>query len=299
MTGPADMVAPRSNVKAIGLMCAAVVLFSFLDAAAKYLAGVVQLPAMEIVWFRFAWQIVFTLVIYGPYILADLGKTKKPGHQILRSIFLFGATIFNFYALKYLQLDQTITIFFLTPLIIAALAGPLLGEWVGWRRLFAVLTGFAGVILVTRPGYGGIHWAVILSFGAALSYSLYNISTRYLAAHDSTRTTFVYSPLAGIVLLTPLIFTDWQWPPDLFTWILLASLGVTGGVGHLLLIAAHRMAPASTLAPFTYVGLISMTSLGFAVFGDIPTLWTLAGGAIVIASGLYLLYRENLVKEDI
>lgn len=297
VTSSADFLTSRGSLKAIGLMCAAIFLFSFLDAAAKYLTSVAKLPPLEVAWFRFTCQVLFTLVIYSPAAIFDLRNTNRLGLQVIRSVFLVSATVFNFFALIYLQLDQTVTIFFLTPLIVAALAGPLLGEWVGWRRLIAIFTGFFGVLLVTRPGFGGIHWAVILSFGAMLSYSLYNIATRYLAAHDSTKVTYLYSPLAGAVLLAPMTFADWQWPADLLSWMLLASLGVTGGIGHLLLIMAHRISPASVLAPFTYTGLITMTVLGYAVFGDVPTVWTLAGGAVVIGSGLYLFYREKQMKD--
>jgi drug/metabolite transporter (DMT)-like permease len=281
------------RLKAIGLMCAAVVLFSVLDASAKFLVGPLGIPVLQVVWARFFCHMLLTAAVLGPLAVPRLVRSAKPWHQGLRSLFVLGATAFNFGAVKYLQLDQTVTIFFLTPLIVAALAGPLLGEWVGWRRLLAILTGFLGVILVTRPGFGGIHWAVLFSFGATLSYSLYNVTTRYVAAHDSHTISQFYTPLAGVVLTFPFALSVWVWPADIWSWLLIASLGITGGVGHWLLILAHRHAPAPVVAPFVYVGLISMSILGYAIFGDIPTWWTLAGGAVVIGSGLYLLYRER------
>ncbi|MDH3581260.1 MAG: DMT family transporter, partial [Hyphomicrobiales bacterium] len=102
-----------------------------------------------------------------------------------------------------------------------------------------------------------------------------------------------FTPVAGVVAIFPFAVATWQWPADFWTWCLLASLGVTGGFGHWLLILAHRYAPAPVVAPFVYVGLIFMTALGYLIFGHVPTAWTLAGGAIVIGSGLYLLYRER------
>ena len=282
-----------AHLKAIWLMCWAVVLFSLLDATAKYLVGPLKMPLMQVVWVRFFSHFLLSLVVFGPLILPRLVRSARPGQQVLRSLCLLGATAFNFAALIYLQLDQTVTIFFLTPLLVAGLAGPLLGEWVGWRRLMAILAGFLGVILVMRPGFGGIHWAVLFSFAATLSYALYNISTRYMSAHDPAEVTQVFSPVAGMVAIFPFALAVWQWPADLLTWVMLVSLGVTGGFGHWLLILAHRHAPAPVLAPFVYVGLIFMVILGYVMFGDIPTLWTLAGGAIVIGSGLYLLYRER------
>lgn len=293
-TAPAPGLAERRvRLKAIALMCAAIVLFAILDATAKVLVDTMGLPVMEVVWVRFVAHAVLSLVIFGPLALPRLLKTRKPGHQLVRSGFMLGATAFNFAAIKYLQLDQTITIFFLTPLMVAALAGPLLGEWVGWRRMLAIVAGFLGVVLVTRPGFGGIHWAVIFCFAATLSYALYNVSTRYLAAHDPSEVTQFYSPLLGVVLMAPFALAVWQWPEDLWTWALLLSLGASGGLGHWLLILAHKHAPAPILAPFVYLGLPCMSVLGYLIFGDVPTLWTLSGGAVVILSGLYLLYRER------
>lgn len=105
-----------------------------------------------------------------------------------------------------------------------------------------------------------------------------------------------YTPLAGSVLAAPFALAAWVWPRDAFTWLLFAVMGVTATLGHWLLILAFKYAPAPVVAPFVYVGLIGMVILGYLVFGDVPTLWTLAGGAVVIGSGLYLLYRERQVK---
>jgi drug/metabolite transporter (DMT)-like permease len=292
---PRRIADPSVRLKAIGLMALATVAFAALDATAKYLVAVRHVPVAEVVWLRFVAHVVFSLVALWPFAFKPSFHSNKPGLQMLRSLFMLGATGFNFVALQYLQLDQTITIFFLTPLLVAALAGPLLDEWVGWHRMAAIAVGFAGVVIVMRPGFGGIHWAVILSLGATLSYALYNIATRHLAAFDPPEVTQTYSPIAGVVLMAPLALLDWQWPQDAATWLLLASLGVWGGLGHWLLILAHRLAPAPVLAPFTYLGLISMSTLGFLIFGQLPTLWTLAGGAVVILSGLYLLARERQV----
>lgn len=284
------------RLRDIGLICAAVTLFAALDTTAKYLSNVSELPVLQIVWFRFLAHVPFSLILLGPAAFRAAFRSRKPGLQALRGLFMLGATAFNFAALQYLQLDQTTTVFFLAPLIVAALAGPLLGEWIGWRRLLAVLSGFAGVLFVVRPGFGGVHWAIAFSFGATLSYSLYNISTRYLLRFDSSEVIQFHTPLVGIVFLAPAGLYVWQWPQDWFTWALLFSLGFWGGLGHWLLILAHRGTPAPILAPFGYVGLLSMVTLGYAVFGDVPDIWTLVGGAIIIAAGIYLLYREQRAR---
>ena len=199
----------------------------------------------------------------------------------------------GFAIVKYLRLDQTVTIFFLTPLIVAALAGPILNEWIGWRRLIAITAGFWGVLLVVRPGMGDVHWAIIYSFAATLSYALYNIWTRALVAHDPENVTQFYSPLAGLIIMAPFALYDWVWPASSMIWLLIAILGILGGIGHFLLIKAHQIAPAPILAPFIYIGIIAMIILGYVVFGDVPDLWTLGGASIIISAGLYLLYRER------
>jgi drug/metabolite transporter (DMT)-like permease len=285
------------RLEAIGLMAAATVAFAVLDTTAKYLVTTEGIGAGQVTWLRFVTHVFFSLIVLWPFAFKPSLRSKKPGQQILRSMAMVVTTALNFIALKYLQLDQTITIFFLTPLLVAALAGPLLGEWVGWHRMIAICAGFAGVLIVMRPGFGGIHWAVTLSLGAMAGFALYNISTRYLAAFDPPEVTQTYSPLAGVVVMLPFAIAEWQWPDDPFTWLLFLSLGVWGGLGHWLLILAHRWAPAPVLAPFIYLGLIWMSFFGYLLFADVPTWWTLAGGAVVILSGLYLFARERKALE--
>ncbi len=286
----------ENHILAIGLMCGAVTIFAGLDAAAKYLTDELQMPVLQIVWVRFFFHTVLTVLVFGLIMGREVVRSSKPGHQFVRSMLVAITTAFNFAAITYLQLDQTVTIFFLTPLLVAALAGPILGEWVGWRRLLAIIAGFAGVLLVTRPGFGGIHWAVVYAFGAIVTYSLYSIHTRFMAGHDSAEVNLFYTSIAGTVLCAPFAIVEWQWPAEGLVWVLFVWLGLTGMVGHWMLILALKYAPAPVVAPFIYAGLLSMIALGYLVFGDVPSAWTLAGGAVVIGSGLYLLYRERRLQ---
>ena len=286
----------QNHLIAIAFMCCAVTVFSTLDAAAKFLTDELSMPVLQVIWVRFLFHALFTVVTFGLIMQRQIVRSSKPVHQLIRSLLVAVTTAFNFAAITYLQLDQTVTIFFLVPLLVAALAGPILGEWVGWRRLLAIVTGFIGVLLVTRPGFGGIHWAVLYAFGAVITYALYSIYTRYMAAHDSPEVNLFYTAFAGTVVGCPLALTVWQWPGDTFVWLLFVWLGFVGMIGHWFLILALKYAPAPVVAPFTYVGLLSMVGLGFLVFGDVPSVWTLAGGAVVIGSGLYLLYRERRIS---
>jgi drug/metabolite transporter (DMT)-like permease len=292
---PSPMVSadPRHRLQAIGLMSLATLCFAALDATAKYLGAIKGVPVTQVVWLRFAGHVVFSALVLWPLALAPSLRSTKPLTQVIRSCFMILTTALNFVALRYLQLDQTVTIFFLTPLLVAALAGPLLGEWVGWHRVLAIVAGFAGVLVVMHPGLGAMHWAMLLVLGATFGYALYNIATRYLAAYDPASVTQTYTPLVGVLVMAPFALTAWQWPHDWWLWILFASLGFWGGLGHWLLILAHRIAPAPVLAPYIYLGLIWMSVAGFLVFGDVPTMWTLGGGGIVILAGLYLLARER------
>jgi drug/metabolite transporter (DMT)-like permease len=287
--------AARERLKAIGLMVLATICFAFLDSTAKYLVGTKSMPVMQVTWLRFAGHVVFSAAVLWPFAVKPSLRSKRPFVQIFRSVLMIVTTGFNFVALRYLQLDQTVTIFFLTPLLVALLAGPLLNEWVGWHRMVAIIVGFIGVLIVMHPGIGTLHWAMVYVLIATLGYALYNISTRYLAAYDPAEVTQTYTPLAGAVLLLPFAFAVWQTPPDALTLALCTTLGLWGGLGHWFLILAHRSAPAAVLAPYIYLGLIWMSVAGFLVFGDVPTWWTLTGAAVVILSGLYLLARERKV----
>lgn len=293
---PSASADPSHTYKAIGLMALATVCFALLDITVKYLVDDHHVPTSQATWLRFAGHVVFSALVLWPFALKPSLRSAKPLIQIFRSCMMILTTALNFIALKYLQLDQTVTIFFLTPLLVAGLAGPLLGEWIGLHRMLAIAAGFLGVLVVMHPGLGEVHWAMLLVLGATCGYALYNIATRYLAAFDPPSVTQTYTPLVGVLVMTPFAFADWQSPDDWFLWLLFATLGFWGGLGHWFLILAHRMAPAAVLAPYIYLGLIWMSVGGFLVFGDVPTGWTLGGGGIVILAGLYLLARERKVS---
>jgi drug/metabolite transporter (DMT)-like permease len=198
-------------------------------------------------------------------------------------------------AFRYLQLDEALSILFSTPFLVAILAGPVLGEWVGWRRWTAIMVGFVGVLVVVRPGLGGLQWAALLSLGSAFCYAGYSITTRMLSTIDTSETTLFYANLFGFVVMVPVLPFIWTPPPSWVDIVLMVAVGVFGAGGHFLLILAHRNAPASVLSPFIYTQIIWATTFGYLVFANVPNHWTVAGAGIVIASGLYLLNRERKV----
>jgi drug/metabolite transporter (DMT)-like permease len=277
------------------MLIAAVSLFSALDTVAKLLVTHYHIPVTEVVWLRFAGQTFYMIMIFGIVGLPGLLATNRLELQTVRSLLMVTTTACNFIALQSLRLDQTVTITFLAPLVVAALAGPLLGEWVGWRRGLAIVVGFIGVVIAVHPGSTPLSGAVLISFTGMLAYAFFMLLTRHLSAIDRPYVTLFYSMLAGTVFALPLALRDWVAPPDLTTWALLASLGAFGGAGHTLFIFAYKLAPASAVSPFLYVQLLTMVTAGYLVFGDVPDAWTLTGAAIVAASGVYLVHRERIV----
>jgi drug/metabolite transporter (DMT)-like permease len=283
----------RLRLTGIGLMCATMFVFACLDCTAKYLGT--RMPTLQVVGVRCVTAFLLAALISNPFTRPGLLKTERLGLQLIRASMLLGSTIFNFTAFRFLQLDEAMAILFSTPFLIAIFAGPMLGEWIGWRRWTAIMVGFAGVLLVVRPGLGGIQWAALLSFGSAVCYAFYNIFTRMLAKTDSSETTLFYANLFCAAVMAPVLPFVWTPPPTWLDVALMPMLGVLGAGGHFLLILAHRRAPASVLSPFIYTQIVWASMFGFLVFGNVPSEWTAAGALIVIASGLYLLNRERKV----
>jgi drug/metabolite transporter (DMT)-like permease len=282
----------RRQLRAIALMCGACALFSCLDASAKYL--VQSMDALQIVWARYLSAFIVAFIVSNPVTRPGLLNTRRPLLQIGRSALLLSSTALNFFALRYLQLDQALAIMFSTPFFVTVFSALVLNEWVGWRRFVAVGVGFVGVLLVARPGTAsGLHPAALLCLGGAVCYAFYNISTRVLSRTDSNQTTLFYSNLVGAAAMMPVLPFVWRTPESPLVCGLLLTTGVFGSVGHYLLIAAHRLASASVLAPFIYIQLIWATLWGYLLFHHVPDRLVLAGAAIVIASGLYILYRAH------
>ena len=286
----------RQRLIGIALMCGAVALFAVLDTTAKYLNT--QMDSLEIAWARYTSAFVLTLIISNPLTHRRLLRTASPKLQITRSILLVASTALNFLALRWLQLDEALSIIFTFPFIVAIISGPMLGEWLGWRRWSAICFGFAGVLLITRPGFGGMHPAALLSLAATVCYGFYAVITRIVSRVDSNQTSLFYSNFIGALVMLPVIPFVWTTPSNWLIALMLLGTGVLGSLGHFCLISGHRLAPASVLSPFIYTQLIWVVILGYFVFDHVPTGWTMAGAAMVIGSGLYLLYRERQVGKS-
>jgi drug/metabolite transporter (DMT)-like permease len=280
---------------AILLILSTGVLFTILDSSAKYLV-LSGMSAQFVSWTRFTTHVVLALILLRGWANPAVFRFKSLPKQMLRGVFLFGSTFFNFLALKTLQLAETTSIFFFAPMLITALAGPLLGEWAGWRRWLAIGAGFIGVLVITRPGVGTFELGHAYALCAMLSYSLYVLMTRHMGAIETPESLIFYSALAPSLLMAPTAIYDITLPPDAFHWLILLSLGFYGGFGHWLLIKAYRMASTTALAPYPYLQMVWMILSGYLVFDQLPDRWTLVGAAIIVASGLYIVHREHRLR---
>lgn len=272
-------------------MCAAAGLFSLLNAAAKALSH--DFPMVELLWARTAGHLLFAVVAFGPRYGRRLFVTRHPGFQLVRSVMLLGSTAFNFAALRFIGLATAATINFTSPLLVALLAVPVLGERVGTRRWAAIGLGFLGVLVVVRPGAEAAQLASLFSLGTAACYAVYQILTRRVADTDPPETTVGYSALVGTVLLTLAVPFQWTTPETAWKWLLLLSMGLTGGAGHYFVARAYMWAPAAVAAPFNYTQLLGAAVTGYLFFGDVPSAWLWLGAALIVGSGLAVAYAER------
>ena len=281
----------RNRLIGIGLMSLTYVLFTLLDGSAKWLVG--GMPVIVVVWLRFVTHAVFASALLLPVRGLALVRTSHLRWHLLRALMFVAMTWMNYWALQYLQLAVTSSIFFLVPIVIALLAAPLLGERLDAGRWGAILAGFAGVLVIVRPGSAEFHPAMLLSICNAFLYALFNLMTRRLAAYDPPETIQYLPAVGAAILLAPFALAAWESPDSWQEWTVACLLGVLGGLGHYLLALGHRYAPATVLAPFLYQQVIYMAIFGYLVFGDVPSGAVWIGAAIVVASGLYLFARER------
>ncbi len=272
--------------------------FTVIDSCAKWLTQT-GLPPTEVVFVRYAGQLVLVSALFLPTRGLELARTRKPWLEILRGLSLLGSTVCNFFAITFLPLTVTGSIAFTMPLILCALSIPLLGEHVGWRRWLAILVGFGGVLVIVHPGSGTFHPAVFLSLTGATFTAFYMLLTRKLAGVDSTTTQQFYAALVATFCVAPFALGGWVWPANLTGWLLFAAIGAAALIGHQVLTTAHRFAPASVLAPFAYFQIIFMTAASWFLFNQPPDVWFVVGVPVVIASGLYIWIRERQLAKPV
>jgi len=284
----------RNRLTGIGLVSLTYLVFALLDGSAKWLVG--YMPVIMVVWLRFATHVVVAGAVLFPIKGMALVKTSHWRWHLVRALMFMAMTGINFWALQYLQLTVTSSIFFSVPLIIALASASFLGERLAPGKWIAIINHFAGVLVIVRPWGAEFHPAMLASVVNALLYAVFMMMTRRLAAYDSPET-IQYLPAVGAAIgLAPFAIAAWETPDGWLEWTVACLMGVLGGLGHYLLALAHRYAPASVIAPFLYQQVIYMALFGYLVFGDVPSPWVWLGATVVIGSGLYLFARERKVK---
>ena len=284
----------RNRLTGIGLVSLTYLVFALLDGSAKWLVG--SMPVIMVVWLRFATQVVVGGAVLFPIKGMALVTTSHWRWHLVRALMFMAMTGINFWALQYLQLTVTSSIFFSVPLIIALASASFLGEKLAPGKWVAIITGFAGVLVIVRPWGADFHPAMLASVVNALLYAVFMMMTRRLAAYDSPET-IQYLPAVGATIgLAPFAIAAWETPDSWLEWTVACLMGVLGGLGHYLLALAHRYAPASVIAPFLYQQVVYMALFGYLVFGDVPSAWVWLGAAVVVGSGLYLFARERKGK---
>jgi drug/metabolite transporter (DMT)-like permease len=276
----------------LGLMCAALAMFTSIDTSAKWLI-LSGLPILQVVFVRYAGHFIASSLAFIPREGMEAFHSNAPKLQLLRAVVLLASTVFNFAALKYLPITITTAIYFASPIIITILSVLFLGERIGARRVAAILVGFAGVMVVVQPWGAAFHPAMALSLCGLLCAATYFVITRRLAGVESNSTSQLWASGLATLVLAPFGMMVWIWPQTGTEWAFLCMIGVFGAAGHGIAVAAHRFADASSLAPMTYIQVIYATASGFFIFGNLPTWATAFGTTIIIASGVYIWRRER------
>ncbi len=279
------------TLKGVAYLVAAMAILPFLDVVAKFL-GQQGMPVLMIVWARMVFGAALTL----PVALRIGGRARlwpdRPLFHLMRAVFLIAATFFFFWSLKFLGIAEALAIFFVQPLVVTALSPLVLGEKVGLRRWAAVAVGFAGTLIILRPGFSPVGAGQVLAFASGVSLAAYMLVTRRMAGRDHAVVTMLHTSLLGAIVTTVMVPFVWQMP-DAGQWGLLLLVGIIATAGHLLITQAYDHAEASLLAPLAYTEIVMATVLGWWFFGDLPDGWTFVGVAILIGSAIFISARER------
>ena len=298
VTQPSTMEAPippfvRGDDRRRGMafMLLAAVLFSFVDAQAKYLSE--HLPVLQIAWARHFGMFVAVAVVIWPRTGLAILRTRRPKLQLLRGVLVILSSVLFITAISFVPLADAVAVSFVAPLMVTVLSALILSEPVGLRRWLAVAVGFAGAMIVTRPGLGVIHPAAFLVAIAAAAFAFYQVVARLISDTEDVRTTLSYTVIVGAVILTALLPFNWVWPAGPLDAVILASIGLWAAGAEYAVLKAFVVAPGAVVAPLQYTMLVWSTLYGFLLFADLPDALTLVGAAVLIATGLYTYHREG------
>ncbi len=299
----ADSSATQSNpLQGMAIMAVAMAILPTMDAIAKYMANIEGMAPAQVTFYRFFFQLVCTLPLLA-LTGAALFRAKRPWMNLMRGALHGLASLLFFIAVKYMPLADVFAIYFVEPLILTAMSALFLGDKVGPRRWAAIVVGFGGAMIVIQPSYEIFGAKSLLPVACAFVYSVYLFMNRAIGVSDSPMTMQTLAGLGGTLFMAAALGVgqgfggdDFQMslPHSLLGLVLLLILGSISGYAHMLVVRAFRLAPLSLLAPFQYFEIVSATVLGYALFGDFPNASKWIGIAIIVASGLFIIWRERV-----
>jgi drug/metabolite transporter (DMT)-like permease len=284
------------SIRGVALFVLGVFLFACMDTTIKHLSSIYAVPVVIAVRYAVHWLLM--VVLLAPRRGRELVRTQRTALVLVRAACLACASLLFGFALQRMPLAEATAFLFVAPLIVVVVGGFVLGERVGVLGWFAALAGFGGILLIARPGGGLDPIGVALALCTACLAATYGLLSRVLARTESTLALLFYTALVGTLAFG--LIAPWFWGgpvPTPLQVVLLIGVGASGGLGHFLFTAAHRDAPASTLAPLAYAQLVFAALLGWLVFGDVPDGTAIVGMAIVTGAGVVVALNQRLARQ--
>lgn len=307
MTKAGDLAAPVAtddHMRGMAICAAGMLVIPLMDAVAKWLSSEAGVSPGQLTLARFAVQAVFA----APIVIAVGGLValwpKRPLLNLIRGAMLGVASLLFFLAIKYMPLADAIAVFFVEPLILTLLSVVFLRETVGWRRISAVLVGFVGALIVVQPSFALFGPVSLLPLGTATLFASYLILNRAAGVRDSAMVMQFAAGIGGVLVLLLATGAGTMGGVEnlglradfsISIWVLIILMGGFGMVGHHLILLGFRVAPASLLAPFQYLEIVSAAAAGYLLFGDFPDLSKWVGIAMIVGAGLYVFWRERRI----
>ncbi|WP_245409887.1 DMT family transporter [Pararhizobium haloflavum] len=303
----AQTIAGRDHVQGMVIMSIGMLILPVMDAIGKYLATEEAMSPGQVTFYRFLFQLIFTAIAIAIVSGRTGFQSQRFWLNILRGLVMGVASLCFFAAVKYMPIADALAIFFVEPFILTALSAIFLGEKVGWRRWTAIAVGFVGAVIVIEPSLARFGAVALLPLMTAMLFATYLLMNRMLGVHDGplvmqylagiggTAIAFVFIAVggfAGIDNLQPSL------PASGLSVALVLLLGALAAFGHGFVVLAFQKAPASVLAPFQYLEIVSAVLMGYFIFGDVPSLSKWVGIAIIVGSGLFIFWREQQVLES-
>jgi len=288
--------APGHSLRGMLFFMLGLFLFACMDATTKYLVAHYEVPL--VVAIRYIVNCLLMVILLTPSHGMGLVRTQRTGLVLVRAGCLAAASLLLGLALQRMPVAEMTAIVFLSPIVVVLLAGPILGERVGMLEWIATLAGFAGILLIARPGAGLDPVGTLLALCGVVVIAAYQLLSRILAKTEQTVPMLFHTALLGAVLFG--LFLPWSWggpAPTALQLLLFLGIGAMGGLGHYLFTAAHRHASASVLAPLMYAQLVWAGVLGWSVFGHVPKSTSILGMCIVAAAGMLTALKSRRARQ--